>query len=189
MSNRFFKLLYVFGLITIVLSFPIYLLSVIHFDQIVVSSYKAKCLSNNKYVVLQGASSYDDAFVFEETFLTDTELDFQKDLNFYCKYYNEIQPHIEIYVDSKTLSEQTQANINFSTFKDSVISAVPTYQRLYELEEVDKETQLYKVYGPIIDWLVWAALAFLLLQIIRMSYTYIVFGEIVWHPFRQGNEN
>src|SRR3989344_348598 len=72
MSNRFFKLLYVFGLITIVLSFPIYLLSVIHFDQIVVSSYKAKCLSNNKYVVLQGASSYDDAFVFEETFLTDT---------------------------------------------------------------------------------------------------------------------
>jgi hypothetical protein len=66
MANRFFKLLYLFVLIAIGLSLPIVLLSSINFDEIVITTYKAKCLSNGKYVVLQGSPRNDLAYEFNE---------------------------------------------------------------------------------------------------------------------------
>lgn len=182
MLNRFFKLLYVFGLIAIVLSLPIFILSQIHFDRIVETSYKAKCTSNNQYVVLQGSSV---AYIFDNLALNNSEFKTGEDLNFYCKYYDEIQPHIATYIKSKSRAEQISANLAFVDFEKSVGRAnIYPYPKLYELEIVDKEIHYYAIYIPLINWLLAAGASFLILQILRISYVYIVFGKIIWHPFK-----
>lgn len=177
--------MYMFALIALVLSLPVYLLISIPFDEVVSSSYKAKCLSNNQYVVLQG-SSKNEVWVFNEIELSKPEFETKQGLNFYCEYYDKIQPHITAYIESKNVSEQIKANENFFKFKDSVFSGVHSYPQLYELEVADEVIHPYKVYGPIIAWIVGVSLAFLLLQILKICYTYIVFDEVVLHPFRSG---
>ena len=90
MTQRFFKLLYILTLIFLGLSLPIYLLTHIQFDAIVRTTYKAKCLSNDQYVVLQG-SPKGMASEFDELVLNHPlrpELDTKKTINFYCKYYD-----------------------------------------------------------------------------------------------------
>src|SRR3989344_7112727 len=187
MTNRFFKLLYVFAFIGLGLSLPIYILSSMDFDAIYMTTYKARCLSNNQYVVLQGSRDR-QPYVFDKFSYNDPiipELDVKKQLNFYCKYYDEIQPHISAYINAQTTKEEWDANLNFSNFKDSVNSNISSYTELYKLEKVDDFFQPYQFWSPLIDWFMGALFAFLLLQIIRMSYLYIVFGEIVWHPLKQ----
>lgn len=189
MTKRFFKLLYVLALIVLALSFPIYLLTNIQFDAIVRTTYKAKCLSNEQYVVLEG-SRVGEAYEFDEFTLNDTIYnDTKKTLNFYCKYYDTVQPYIVAYTESKTNSEIVKANQNFFNFRESVISGVYSYPALYKLEVVSEITQLNEVYNPIIAWLIYAAFAFIVLQIIRMCYVYVVFGKVVWHPFRKIERN
>lgn len=186
MIKRLFKLLYVIALIVIVLSLPIYLLSEISFDQIVVSTYKAKCLQNGKYVVLQGGS---EPYTFDEIGLEDQIFqNVRQDLNFYCRYYDQIQPHITSYLNSNTLEETRNANINFSNFKSPVISSVYSYPELFNLEEVSSETRYYEVYGPVIAWLIYAIFAFITIQILKICYIYIVFGKVIWHPFKYPTE-
>ncbi len=184
MAKRFFKLLYVLALIAIVLSLPIVALTSIKFDRIVQSSYKAKCLSNNQYVVLQGAP-VGDADVMDEIYLDSPEnrTAIKEQLNFYCKYYDEIQSHIVAYNEAKTPTEQYAANIRFTQFengKDKVYS----YPELYSLEPVSNETHLEELYYPLLAWLIGAALAFVVLQILRMCYIYVVFDIVAWHPFK-----
>lgn len=185
MAKRFFKLLYILTLIGIAISMPIYLLSSIQFDKIVISSYKAKCISNGEYVVLQGAPR-GLAWVFDEISLNDSIYsETKKDLNFYCKYSASIEPYIAEYIESETREERTAANIHFFNFRDSVISNVYSYPPAYTLELIGEETHLYELYSPIVVWLLGATLAFVILQFLRMCYTYIVFGKVVWHPFKQ----
>lgn len=187
MPKRFFKLLYVLSLIVIALSLPFYLLTTIQFDAIVTHTYKARCLFNNQYVVLQGMQ-YNQPYILDEYVLKhplNPEYDDKLLLNFYCKYYDEVQSHITAYVESKTRGEQVQSNINFFKFKNSVISNVSAYPPLYRLEEVDKDVNMYHIYGPMISWLVSAGLAFLLLQLLKLGYVYVAFNKIVWYPFRQ----
>ena len=182
MAKRFFKLLYIIILIGIGLSFPLYILTSIEFDEIVISSYKAKCLSNNEYVVLEGDSQ---AYVFNEITLEDTIYSNTKeDLNFYCKYYDSVQPYVLSYIRAKNTAEQVDANKGFFNFKESVINNVYSYPALYKLEVVSEETNLYRIYGPLVEWFAVALFVFILLQILRMCYVYIVFGEVVWHPFK-----
>lgn len=185
MTNRFFKLIYVFALIAIGLSFPIFILSEMRFDSIVLTDYKAKCLSNNQYVVLQGGK-VGEPDIWNEVFLNSNEnrTAIKEQLNFYCKYHDEIQPHIVAYNETKTPTEQYDANIRFNEFRSSK-DEVYAYPELYTLEVVDEQFQPYELFSPIIDWLIYAVLTFLILQIARMSYVYVVFSEIVWHPFRQ----
>ena len=109
----------------------------------------------------------------------------KKDLNFDCKYYDEIQPHIIAYNRAGTIEEEVKANQDYFTFKQSVFDTVWEYPKLYTLEVVNKNILFYKIYGPIVDGISGAVVLFVLLQIIRMSYVYVVFGEVVWHPFRQ----
>lgn len=189
MAKRFFKLLYIIILVGIALSLPIYLLSSIQFDKIFISSYRAKCNSNGQYVVLEG-SKLNEHYVFDEVFLNDTTYgDVKKSLNFYCQNYNDVQPYIVAYANSKTRSDQIKANEDFFAFEEKVLPGVYSYPPTYQLEVVSNETNLYKIYGPIINWLLGATLAFIVLQIIRMCYVYVVYGKIIWHPFKKISGN
>ncbi len=185
MSKRFFKLLYVLSLITIGLGLVVLLLTSIRFDRVVTSSYKAKCLSNNQYVVLQG-SPVGEAVVLDEIYLESSEnrTAIMEQLNFYCKYYDEIQPHIVAYSKAKILSEEYTANLRFTQFENSK-EKVYAYPELYKLEVVKNYTNLNEILNPLIDSFSVAVFAFILLQILRVSYVYTVFGEIVWNPFKQ----
>lgn len=185
MTKRFFKLLYVLALIVLGLSFPIYLLTNIQFDAIVRTTYTARCLSNDQYVVLEG-SRIGEAYRFDEFTLNDTIYnDTKKTLNFYCKYYDAIQPYIVAYTESKTKADIAKANTNFFNYRETVFSNVYSYPPLYKLEVVSEITQLNEIYSPLIDWLIVAGFAFMVLQIARMCYVYVVFGKVVWHPFRK----
>lgn len=185
-TQRFFKLLYVLALVAIVLALPILIVSWVKFDQITITSYKAKCVSNGKDVVLEGDSQ---AYVFTELTLNNPDLGTKKTLNFYCKYYDRVQPYLTAYLRAANRSEEISANENFFKFQDSVISNVGVYPTLYQLEVVEEVTDFFPVYSAIVGWLIFGTLAFAALQILRMFYSYIAFGEIVWHPFRQRKLN
>ncbi len=191
MTKRFFKLLYVLALIAIALSLPIMLVTSVQWDRIIITSYKAKCISNQQYVVLQGgAVGVPDAY--DEIFLNSNEnrTAIKEQLNFYCKYYDEIQPHIVAYNEAESFAEQAAANARFAQFGKSVGRAnVYAYPELFELEPVGDETRLYELYNPLVGWLTGVILAFLLLQVVRMCYVYVVFGKVVWHPFRKIESN
>lgn len=183
MSKRFFKLIYVIALICLALSLPIVILNSVQWDKIVVTSYKAKCTSNNQYVVLQGAS-VGNAEVYSETYLdSENSMAIKEQLNFYCKYYEAIQPHILSYNMAKTTSEQLEANMNYREFENSVAKTY-AYPELFKFEEVSEETHLEELYYPLIQWLIGAVAVFVLLQILRICYVYVVFGKVVWHPFK-----
>lgn len=185
MAKRFFKLLYTIALIGIALFLPIYILNSIEFDKIVLSSYKAKCISNNEYVILQGD---DKPTIWNEIYLeSDNKEAIEKRLNFYCKYHDEIQPHILSYVRARNTNEQIIANQEFIKFEQN-LPEVYSYPKLYTLDLESEERQLYKIYGPIIDGVSMALGLFILLQALRMAYVYIVFGKVVWHPFRKISE-
>ena len=168
---------------------PIFVLTSIQFDRIVLSTYKAKCLSNNQYVVLQG-DPVGDATTYDEVYLNSSEnrVAIMEQLNFYCKYYDEIQPHIIAYNEANTSAEYYNANIRFSQFKDTK-DKVYAYPELYKLEVVSNETHLEEIYYPLLGWLMGAVAAFVLLQIVRMCYVYVVFGKLVWHPFKKIENN
>lgn len=188
MTKRFFKLLYALALICIALSLPITILTSVQFDKITITSYKAKCLSNNQYVVLEG-SQQNEAYVFDEITLEDTIFsDTKKTLNFYCRYYDEVQPYIVAYTEAKTNAEVIKVNQDFFRFQQSVISNVYAYPAQYQLEVVENQKRWNELYNPIIEWVMGAIAAFILLQIIRMCYVYVVFGQVVWHPFKQSKK-
>lgn len=135
---------------------------------------------------MQG-SGYKEYYTFSEIILDSEalyDLDTKQTLNLYCKYYDEIQPHIAAYINSNTSFEKRLANIKFFEFRDSVASNVSSYPATFQIEEVSRETQWFQLYGPIVDSLTIIFLGFIILQILKISYVYIVFGKIVWHPFR-----
>lgn len=194
MAKRFFKLLYAIALIVLGISAPIYLLTHIKFNEIVNTTYKAKCLSNNQYVVLQG-SPYNDIVEFNEIELKGQFPDLDAEypefalknmLNFYCKYYDRIQPHIVAYNKAKTADEIINANSGFNQFRNSIPITEYSYPQLYKLEVVSKKFQPYVIYAPVMIWFVVAGIAFALLQAVRICYVYVVFGKIVWNPFKSG---
>ena len=182
MLNRLFVLLYIIGAAGLVLFIPIYSLANINFDRIVISDFKAQCNDNGQYVVLQG-SQPDEHMVMSEDYLKDQGSTFKKQLNFYCQYYSDIQPHIQRYLASKDLRDRAQANIEFNKFEDSVWNSVNSYPELYQLIEVSKKNN-YSELSAILSAIILAVVGFIILQVLRMSYLYVVFNKVVWHPFR-----
>lgn len=189
MTKRFFKLLYTLALVAIALWLPIYVLASIQWDMVVLTDYKARCLSNNQYVVLQGAP-VGGAEIWNEGYLNSSEnrTAIKERLNFYCKYYDEIQPHIIAYSETRIPAEQVAANQRFLAFENSV-QKVYAYPELYTLEVAGKETRPQEIYDPLITGLVGALMAFLFLQIVRICYVYVVYGKLVWQPFRKIEDN
>lgn len=188
MIKRLFKLLYVFALSALVLSLPYRIMTSVDFSKVTISSYKAKCLSNNQYVVLQGAE-VGEAVVMDEIYLEDSNNSkaIKEQLNFYCKYYDEIEPYIIAYNNAKTPAEQYASNIAFTQFENTK-AKVFAYPELYKLELVGEEKHFEEIYYPFFGWLIGAIIAFIILQILRMSYIYVAFGKVVWHPFKQSNK-
>lgn len=188
MAKRFFKLLYIIALVGIVVSLPIYLLSNIRFDKIVVTTYKAKCNSNNQYVILEG-NKLDEPYVFDEIYLNDTTYgNVKKSLNFHCQYYDQIRPFVVAYAESKTREDQINANKAYFNFENANMSNTNTYPPSYDLEIVRNQTNWYELSGPLLEWLSRALLTFILLQIVRMCYIYVVFNKVEWHPFKNSKK-
>lgn len=189
MANRFFKLIYVIALILIALSLPIYFFSNVDFSKITISTYKAKCTSNDQYVVLEGSSSnsQSQAYTFDETSLDNPLSDTKEDLNFYCKYYDQIQPYLNDYAASTTTNEQKLVNLSFYQFKNSQ-DTVYAYPQLYKLETVSERKNYNEVLYTLMAWFGGALAAFVILQILKISYLYVKFGEIVWHPFKSSRK-
>jgi hypothetical protein len=185
MKKRLLKLIYVLSLTAIVLSFPIHVLTSIDYGRVYSKSYKAKCLSNDKYVVLQGSPS-DEGDDFLDLSLTgENGHAYNRQLNFYCKYYDEIRPFIVSYRTSNSNTEQYQNNLAFTAFEKSKnYDQMFTNPKLYELELVKKDFQPWVVFGPIIDWLTVVGGLFIIIQIIKICYIYVVYGKIVYHPFK-----
>lgn len=184
-GRRFSKLLYVFALILLSLSTVFYFVTATRFDAVVRTTYKARCVSNGEYVVLQG-SPRGEAYVFDEFVLNDTTFipdGVKTTLNFYCRYFDENQAHIAAHNESKNRAEEMAANLNFWRFREEK-GNVPSFPALYELEVVGEEFQPNQILIPLMDSILGAALVFILLQIVRMSYLYVFFGKVVWHPFR-----
>lgn len=184
MIFRFFVVLYVICLLAIVgwwiYAFP----TNVHLSEARISNYQAKCISNDRYVILQGGST---PYEFAEKDLKTTEFsDTPQDLNFYCKYYDQIQPHIQTYINAKSLNEKYEANTAFHTFEQSVgrysVSRTPA---LYNLETTRVENNYTVVLLSALGIFLGGVVFFLVLQILRMIYLYITFGEIIWHPFRK----
>jgi len=174
MANRFFKLLYTLGLIAIIFSLPVYFINEVDSERIVEYTYKAKCKENNQYVILQGSH---EAYIFNNWELNNL-VDSRKDLNFYCKYYREIKPYID------NFDGGIEDNLRFSNFKGSVISSIYNNPELYNLEEINKRIDYYYIYAKLIGWAIGALIAFLMIQFLKICYVYVVFGKLVWHPFR-----
>lgn len=187
MLHRFFQLLYAISNIVLLIALPIYIVSNIESDSDEKTSFAPTCLLNNKNIVLQG-SEYDEILILDNFFLHgENSIALKKQFNFYCKYYNEIQPHITTYIESLTEAEKTEANVTFNKFKDSVYSDVLEYPPLYELEIVSQVTQWNKIYYIIIESFIIFIFWFLSIQTIRIGYIYVVFGKIIWHPFKKIN--
>lgn len=181
MIKRFFKLLYTLSIILLALSLPVFIFISTYLNK-VSSSYKARCLLNNQYVVLQGASVGESY----EFYLNDIENDKKTKelLNFYCKYYNEIQPYIIAYNEAKTLDDQVLANMSFVEFKNTK-DEISAYPKLYKLEIISNKTFFKEILELIVVWFIWATPIFIVLQILRVCYVYVVFGVVMWHPFKQ----
>ncbi len=75
-------------------------------------------------------------------------------------------------------------NRKYFEFEEEHINDVYSYPPLYRLEVVNNETKLYRVYGPILDWIMIAIPVFLFLQILKIFYIYIVKGKIILNPFK-----
>ena len=61
--------------------------------------------------------------------------DTEKTLNFYCTFYDQIQPHIVAYNIAKTPEQRISANERFAEFEESVPYVFP-FPPLYTLEEI-----------------------------------------------------
>lgn len=165
MIKRFFKLLYVLCLTAIVLSLPIYLTFNVgaKSKELIVHTYNAKCKSNNQYIILQGDNT---PYKFDSLALDRRNDDIPEILNFYCKYWG------------KNLSYYD--NIDVPEYK------VYAYPELFNLEVVKTQNNYLVIFGfAIAEWVIGGLIAFVILQFLRICYVYIVFGKLVWHPFKK----
>ena len=184
MTLRSFIVLYFLAIIALAGALVYFTFTEIKFSGMNVNHYQAKCLSNDKYVILQGDTR---PYEFPETNLTTTEfMDVKQDLNFYCKYYDQIQPYIQAHINSKNIQEEYQANIAFHKFEESVArSSISRTPALYSLETIRVENIPSTAFSELLAVLTFGLIGFVILQILRMVYLYIAFGQIIWHPFRK----
>ena len=61
---------------------------------------------------------------------------------------------------------------------------IGVYPKRFELDVVASEKKMFVLCGALLVGVVIPTLLFVVLQLLRMVYIYIVHGEIVWHPFR-----
>jgi len=188
------KLVYVMSIGVGILSLPFYLMASVflyHASDASRITYRARCISNGEYVVLQG-SQYNEYFEFNDYELEDTTyLDTKRTLNFYCAYYDEVQPHIAAYIEnskiinfSERAREQKRVTNNFFSFRENVYSSVSAEPALYELESVKDKKPLSKAIAEsLYAWVFGALIYFLALQVVRMSYVYVTTGKVAWNPF------
>lgn len=179
MLKRFAVVLYIF-LNILILFIPISLFlnpSV----SLIEHTYQARCIKNGKLVVLQGTIDNSPA-TYTKSYLNDYRFDPEKDLRFYCNNYDEIQKHIENYKNAKNVNEEIKATLIYREFEKN---APTTNYKNYSLELIN--TSYSFLWFTLFTSMIYTLGAFLLLQIIRIIYQYIVFGSFTWHPYKQIN--
>lgn len=178
--QRFFVLVYMF------LHIPILMIAWSMYDQfnykdhIGVNTYKATCTENKRDVVLQGETD-GSPYTFDDVYFRTNKSEIETRMSFYCEYYDELQKHIQAYMQADTNLKETLANRAFWQFEESKPKITKDN---FTLEIVDTKND----YGQIF-WLAAAILVFVTgyyigLQTIRISYVYVVFGRLVWHPYK-----
>jgi len=148
------------------------------------SVYQVRCDANNEVVVLQGETK-GVPYSFDDTNLNsrDYRIGAEETARFYCTYYDQIQFHINAYVEaSKPGGNTVVANQEYFEFKNSVPE---TYRTNYTFEKVGEDNDYYQLWAAIIGFFVTLVGWYLLLQIARIIYQYIAFGRFNWHPYRK----
>lgn len=188
MFERFSKVINTLALLGILGSIPLFFITSFDAEEFIIDTYQVRCIDNGSFITLQGG------VVGEPDTWTERQLDMFRDgmrnpgfdyttqnLNFYCLYYDDIQPYIYSY----TLSEdKVAANMRYAEFKKSVIDSVDRYPELYDKVLVDSERQMYVLTNALAIASVFPLILFLLLQMVRIIIVYVVYGEMVWNPLR-----
>ena len=184
MLHRFFKLLYVLALIAIAVSIPVFLVAEIEYSKIVVTTYKVRCLNSDEHLVLYGSQ------IFSEFVIGGKNSDsWNKKFNFHCQYYDSLLNSNSLlkvanYFEEEDLIERLRDYKEFSAFEKKIVLNTASYPEHFTLEPISDEIQWHQIFMPLIELFSGLLIAFLFLQFLRMSYVYIVFGRVVWHPFK-----
>lgn len=175
MWHRFFKLVYGILLAGIIVFIPInFIINSSNYSYRFVQ-YKVKCSHNNKYVVLQG-SKLDEYATYSNATLD------KREMNFYCKFYSEIQFYIADYLRS---NNKIQSNLDYFDFKAKNINKVGYYPELFTVEkQYDEFFYRGTIFDPLLVSLTLGGIFFVGLQVLKNFYTYIKFGTWTIHPFR-----
>lgn len=181
MLHRFANVLYIF------LHLPLLYLPFVglqesrYWEYLNVNTYEGICVSNNEPVVLQGTT---DGTTYQ---FTDTDIDYgegrvEETLRFYCSNYDEAQRFIDLYRDS---ADKLSANQAFWDFRESAV--VSPYQN-YRLQVVNEESDYFMFWNGIFSGVTYMVIYYVVIQVIRIIYQYIVFGVFVWHPYRKAKK-
>ncbi len=118
--------------------------------------------------------------------LDETAVYNKKRIRFYCQYYDEIQTHIEVYKRAEgDVSSEVEANKEFFRFSNEIEDRnLVTETKNYNLVLVNEKYDYTRVHGAVIDQVTFLILYYLVIQIIKVAYQYVVFGNINFHPYR-----
>lgn len=182
MTHRFFVLLYVLGIAGSILTALIFAFSDARFDLYSTDHYKVKC-NDGSYVVLQGSPTDEPTDYSEREIESSDKSAHEKMWRFYCHYNDKIRTYIEMHRNATTNAEILAANQAYNAFERSVSATVP-YAKNFTLEHTYTEKDPSRLYMPFVVFVWMLFIFFVLLQIVRMSYAYVKFGKVIWHPFK-----
>lgn len=181
MWHRFFKLIYLILLIGILLFTCVYYIKDFIRQERIYTEYKVKCIDNGKYIVLEGSENLAPLVTSMASFDLETT---RKEYNFYCKFYDEMQPYIMKSFERKLTAQDIT---NYFYFRTEKIKQISNYPELFILEKQPHNKDYYYYYvivNPLLDALINIGGLFILSQFLKNFYTYIKFGEVTFHPFR-----
>ena len=182
MLHRFFVLLYVLANVYVVtFSIGIAYDETNFLADLSNTVYQVRC-DNGELVVLQGTLdgspvTYDDRYLERNDGNT-----FRSKLRFYCANYEEIQYHINAYAAAVTPAERQRALTEYRSFEDS---QVDTVVQNYTLEEIESDSSARSFFTFLLLAVSLLIGQWLILQVLRIAYLYVVFGKLVWHPYRK----
>lgn len=144
-----------------------------------VHTYQARCLNNGKLVVFYGTVD-NSVYEFKGKLITNSYLEKRNDLKFYCNNYDEIQKYIDKYKKAKNIEEQEKVNAEYKNFEKTALNA---NKLNYTIKVVNTKTDFTKFFTGIRIGLIYSLIYYLVLQIIRIIFQYILFKKILWNPY------
>jgi len=179
-TSKIVFLIYIFLHIPLFMIFVLFIVKSQFWNDFNVHTYQVRCSKNGELVVLYGTTD-NSPYTFNGKLITNSFLEERKDLNFYCNNYDEINKYIEQYKNAKSVDKKTEIDLNYLAFKKN---ASTTNEQNYTLRVVDTKTDLTSLYVGIKNALIYMFMYFLVLQVTRIIFHYILSGKIIWHPYK-----